>query len=203
MSASPYSEAMAGRLDTLHPRLLQYFSTIPDGFVGSGRGTFDVVGTPRRWLWPVLAMLAGGGILFPVWQTDVPFEIENRQTDDGLRARRVFHLVGGDRVMVDRMRAVAGRLVDALGTRGALRAGFDANVDDGALVLRSNAVGLRVGRAHVSLPAVIRPRVTLVERIDGSTERQHVALTIDLPVIGRIYEYSGSFDYEVRAKGEQ
>ena len=55
----------------------------------------------------------------------------------------------------------------------------------------------------MSLPALIRPRVTLVERIDGSSERQHVALTIDLPVIGRIYEYSGSFDYEVRAKGEQ
>ena len=43
-------------------------------------GTFDRVGTPRRWLWPVLRVLQRRRILFPVWEHDVPFTIENART---------------------------------------------------------------------------------------------------------------------------
>ncbi|MEJ3403998.1 DUF4166 domain-containing protein [Rathayibacter sp. YIM 133350] len=202
MRTSPYERALGGRIHDLDPRLRAYFSTIPEGQVGQGRGTFDVVGTPRRWLWPVLWLLSGDDVLWPVWQGGVPFEIENRQVGDALVARRVFHLSGGDRVMVDEMRCTAGRLVDALGSRGDVRAGFEATVDAGALQLDSRAVGFRIRHLRVTVPRLIRPRVRLVERIDGASGRQHVRLTITLPVLGLIYEYAGSFEYELRPEGE-
>lgn len=79
MSGSPYQlSAPADVLARLHPRLRTYFGRIPSGHVGRGSGTFSVVGTPRRWVWPVLAVLARDAVLFPVWEHDVPFTVENR-----------------------------------------------------------------------------------------------------------------------------
>ncbi|MBE7163154.1 MAG: DUF4166 domain-containing protein, partial [Williamsia herbipolensis] len=85
----------------LHPRLRAYFAAIPPGHVGRGDGVFAVVGTPRRWLWPFLALFARDDVMFPVWERDVPFTVENRPVrvgrgsgtrppsapDDGLEAR--------------------------------------------------------------------------------------------------------------------
>ena len=79
MTPSPYQlTTPPDVLDRLHPRLRTYFGPVPPGHVGRGEGVFAVVGTPRRWLWPVLAWLARDGVVFPVWERDVPFTVENR-----------------------------------------------------------------------------------------------------------------------------
>lgn len=167
---------------------------------------FDVVGTPRLWTWPVLAVLGRAGVVFPTWERDVSFTVENRATVDGaVIARRAFDLCGGERIMVDRVSMTPIGLVDELGTGGSggvVRAAFRAEVVDGALVLHSIRVGIRLGRLRVELPRSCAPRVTLIERFDDADERQHVSVTIDLPVIGRLYEYSGSFEYAVHSETE-
>ena len=56
MTRSPYELSIGAEvLARLHPRLRTYFGPVPPGHVGRGEGVFTVVGTPRRWLWPVLA----------------------------------------------------------------------------------------------------------------------------------------------------
>ena len=188
---SPWQHVLGVAPAGLHPRLRDYFSAIPAGSVGRGSGTFARVGTPRRLLWPVLALLARDGIVFPVWARDVPFAIENRFDGEVLRARRTFRFARGDRVMVDAVVARDGRIVDRLGRGGTVRAELAAGVEDGALVLRSVRIAWR------GIPIPFAPRVTLVERWDDASERQHVALTLDAPLIGRVYEYAGRFDYAV------
>ncbi|WP_394768763.1 DUF4166 domain-containing protein [Lacisediminihabitans sp.] len=79
---SPYRAVVGGALDGLHPRLRAYFGAIPVGSLGRGEGVFDVVGTPRRWLWPALWVLGRQGVLFAVWQRDVPFTVINRPIVD-------------------------------------------------------------------------------------------------------------------------
>jgi hypothetical protein len=196
--ASPYERAVGSAVERLHPRLRAYFSAIPAECVGRGVGVFDVVGTPRRWAWPALAVLARWGVVFPVWEQEVPFTVENRATASGsVSARRVFELRGGVRTMVDSVAFTRIGLVDTLGAGGHVRAVFTADVVGGALVLESTRVGIAMGRMRVSLPRVTAPRVRLVERFDETIDRQRVAVTIDLPVIGRIYEYSGSFEYVI------
>ncbi len=74
------------------------------------------MGTPRRWLWPVLALLGRAGIVFPVWERDVPFEVENRPTARGLAGIRTFRFGTGSRVMVDEVRWSGGRLLQGLGS---------------------------------------------------------------------------------------
>ena len=198
---SPYQLALGPAVDRLHPRLHAYFSAIPRGSVGRGSGVFDVVGTPRRWVWPALAVLARRGVVFPVWEKEVPFTVENRPTASGsVTARRVFRLQGGDRVMVDAVSFTRIGLVDALGVGGRVRAAFSVTVVDGALVLDSNRVGLALGPMRLSLPQLLSPRVRLVERFDEAQDRQTVSVSIDMPVLGRIYEYAGSFRYAIEGE---
>lgn len=187
---SPY-EAL--RLDGLHPRLRAYFSTMPDGFVGRGEGVFDVVGTPRRWLWPVLWVLGRQGVVFPYWGRDVPFTVTNIQKDAGLTATRTFHFASGPRSMTDLMSLRDGALHDELGARRRYGVVLEATVENGALRLRSVRMWVRLGRIPVPVPA----RVALTERWSDELARQHVSVTITVPVIGRVYEYSGYFDYQV------
>lgn len=167
---------------------------IPAGSVGIGTGQFDVVGTPRRWLWPVLALLARDGVLFPVWQHAVDFRIENRNDDGILRARRTFEFRRGESVMVDAVSLDPSGLVDRLGRRATVLAHLVARVEAGALVLESTSARV----FGIPVPAALAPRMRLTERWDDATDRQHVALTLDAPLLGRLYEYSGSFTYELR-----
>ncbi|MEO6533267.1 MAG: DUF4166 domain-containing protein [Pseudolysinimonas sp.] len=190
---SPWQRALGDEFDDLHPRLHAYFSAIPAGHVGRGSGSFDVVGTPRRWLWPALRVLQRRRILFPVWERNVAFAVENVSDAGAVRALRTFRLAGGDRQMVDAVAIDGGRLVDRLGDRGVLGARLTASVRDGALCLVSTSA--RWGRVRIPFA----PRVRLTERFDDAVGRQHVALTLESRLFGRIYEYSGHFDYRVEA----
>ena len=190
---SPWQRALGDQFASLHPRLHAYFSAIPADRVGRGTGSFDVVGTPRRWLWPALQLLQRRRILFPVWEHEVPFTVENRADAGAVRAIRTFRLADGDRVMVDAVSIDSARLVDHLGDGGKLGARLSASVIDGELRLVSTSA--RWGR----LPIPFAPRVRLTERFDDKAGRQHVALTLESRLFGRIYEYSGHFDYRLEA----
>lgn len=190
---SPWALALGDRADALHPRVRAYVRPLPPGSVGVGTGRFDSVGTPRRWLWPLLALLARDGVLFAVWQHDVDFRVENRNDRGTLRARRTFAFAGGDRVMVDAVSIDGGRLVDRLGRRGTVHAHLEAWVDAGALELRSTSTRV----LGIPIPRAVAPTMRLTERWDDGTARQYVALTLDAPLLGRLYEYSGSFTYEI------
>jgi hypothetical protein len=199
---SPYRAVLGAAFDELHPRLRAYFDTIPAGAVGRGRGVFDTVGTPRRWLWPLLAGFARAQVMFPVWERDVPFTVENRRMQapgagPAVAAVRTFALRGRPSTMVDEIGLSDGALVDRLGAPVRAEARFAASVRDGALRLRSTAVWIVLGGRRVRVPGPLAPVVALTERWDEAAERQHVSIAVRMPVIGRIYQYSGRFEYRI------
>jgi hypothetical protein len=198
-SASPYARALGTRRADLHPTLREYFDTLPPGHVGVGEGVFDQVGTPRRWLQPLLWPLQRRGILFAGWEQDAPFRITNRLVAGRLLGERVLLSTQGRWIMRD---AVVlnrhGRPVDEIGDRALIAAEFDLDVVDGALRLRSRAVGIRLGVLRLRLPRFLAPDVRLAESFDEEAGAQRVRVTIDLPVIGRIYEYGGIFRYRIQ-----
>jgi hypothetical protein len=192
---SPWERALGAGIYELDPGLRSYFGQIPAGMVGRGSGVFDVVGTPKRWLWPVLAILALDGIVFPAWERDVPFTVTNRPAPRGtVAAKRVLRFPGTGWAMTDRVGITAAGLTDRLGRSGLLAATFEPSVEQGRLVLRSTGVTLRVGPLRIPFGR-LAPRVMLVERREG--DRQHVSLTLDAPIVGRIYEYAGWFRYVI------
>ncbi|MFZ6991514.1 DUF4166 domain-containing protein [Curtobacterium sp. RRHDQ66] len=213
MTRSPYElSTTPDVVDRLHPRLRAYFGAIPPGHVGRGDGVFDVVGTPRRWLWPVLALFARDAVMFPVWQRQVAFTVENRAARVGrgsslearvaVRAHRTFHLRSGDRTMVDAITAEPDGLVDHLGRHGRVSARLRVEVDvdgpdAGALRLVSTRVTFRALGRGWSLPALIAPRVTLTERFDDEADLQRVSLVLTAPIVGTLYRYEGAFRYVI------
>ena len=215
MSRSPYELSTPPEvLARLHPRLRTYFAAVPPGHVGRGEGVFTVVGTPRRWVWPVLAWFARDAVMFPVWERDVPFTVENRparvrrgsgtglEARPAVRAHRTFRFRSGARTMVDAITAEPDGLVDHLGRRGRVSARLRAQVDDtgpdaGALRLVSTRVTFRALGRDLRLPAALSPRVTLTERFDDEADLQRVSLVLTAPVLGTLYRYEGAFRYEI------
>lgn len=185
--------------DDLDPGLRDYFGVIPAGHVGRGEGVFDVVGVRRRWLWPFLAVLALDGIVFPAWERQVPFSVTNRPGPNGtVTAKRLFEFPETGWIMTDEVGITPSGLADRLGRSGFLWVALRASVVNGRLVLRSTGVTVRVGRIRIPL-GPLSPRLTLVERRDG--HRQHISLRLHLPLIGTLYEYSGSFTYVIEPEG--
>ena len=208
---SPYRVVLGAAFDELHPRLRTYFDAIPDDAVGRGSGMFETVGTPRRWVWPVLAWFARAHVMFPVWERAVPFTVANRAVTaaDGspaVAATRSFDLTAHRRprtaLMVDEIGVSGGALIDRLGDPVRAEALFRATVRDGGLRLRSTTVRLVVGDRRVPIPRLVAPVVVLTERWDDATDRQEVSIVVAVPVIGRIYQYKGRFRYGIE-KGER
>lgn len=195
MEPSPWEQALGEQFLQLDPRLRAYFGAIPSGAVGDGRGVFRVVGTPRRWLWPLLAVLARDAVLFPVWEREVPFHVRNTPGPSTVAALRRFDFESGSRTMCDLVSVEAGALVDRLGRRGSVVVALVATVDGGALVLRSTRVRLW----GIPLPRVLAPHMALVERWDEAGSHQHVSFVLHSALIGRLYEYDGWFDYRIAA----
>ncbi len=195
---SPYTRALGEHASELHPRLRTYFQAVPDGAVGVGEGVFRRVGTPRRWLWPALRMLERRGVVAACWEREVPFRVENRTIASRAIGEREFRLSRGTWTMHDVVALTRhGRVVDELGEPGLIAASFDVDVHEGGLRLTSRAIGLRLGRVRLRIPALVRPTVRVWERFDDDIGRQRVSLTVDAPLIGRVYEYDGEFTYRI------
>jgi len=205
--SSVWEQANPGLLARLDPRLQGYFSEIPAGQVGRGSGIFECVGSPRRWLWPVFLMLSWDRVIFPVWQQQVRFEVENRPWHDErgnttIQARRSFHFVAGTRVMVDAITAEQQTseeigLIDYLGSSGRLAANLQAEAKDGALSLSSTSVSFRLWRRSFTLPRAISPTVRITEGIDESTGLQQISMELRQPQLGLLYQYRGKFSYRI------
>lgn len=195
-AGAPWASALGDRAEQLAPALQDYFGPIPEGCRGVGEGVFTRVGSPRRLLWPLLALLGRWDVVFPVWEHDVPFEIVNVPTPHGLVSVRRFHFSRGVRTMTDRILVTRHGLRQRFGAGERMVAELRVDPVDEGLLIASGRVGIRMLGLRWSLPAAWAPRVRVRERAlpDG---RQHVSLTLDLPLVGRLYEYAGAFSYRV------
>jgi hypothetical protein len=194
MSTSVYQRVTDLDIDSLVPELRTYFTGSRE--IGVGTGVFEVAGSRLRILRPLLVQLARKGILFPDYARDVPFDIVNSPTADGaLHAVRTFHLPEGDRVLIDTMRVINGRLHDFMGKREGFEVQLSVTIKDGILQMRSDRQWLNLARVRIRLPRLAT--VTVTESWDGG--RQHVDVRLRSPVLGEWFRYAGSFDYQYRS----
>ena len=194
MPRSVYQRVLGDEFEALAPELRAYFSAPPPGSVGRGHGVFEIAGSPRRWLAPLLALFAWRRILFPEFARDVPFTVTNIPgPGNGLSARREFHFPARERVMQDTMHVVDGHLHDFLGRRGGLEVRLRVSVVGGALRMVSDRAWLHLRGLRLPLPALLSARVVLFESWDDGHQRVDVRMRH--PLLGEIFRYSGTFDY--------
>lgn len=200
-SDSPYQRALGERLAELHPKTAWYFRTIPDGRVGRGTGVFTRAGSPHLWLRPAFLVAERLGVAFAGRERDVPFRIENRTQNGKTVSVRHFELPGRTWTMTDTVTLLPGRVLRTeIGPRRTVVCTFDIAARDGAVVLTVRRVGLRFGGLRVAVPPALGIRLGLVERWDTERERHHVNMTIDAPLLGRVYEYTGFFEYAIESE---
>ena len=99
--------------------------------------------------------------------------------------------------MVDEIGVTSGTLDDRLGRPVRAVAVFRASIREGGLRLRSERVTLVAGRLRLRVPRAVAPLIVLTERFDEHEDRQRVAITVTMPIVGRVYQYAGWFRYEV------
>ena len=99
--------------------------------------------------------------------------------------------------MVDAIGADADGLTDRLGRSGRLEARLDGRVVDGALHLTSSRLFLHHRGRRVSVPRWCAPLVHLTERFDDASDRQRVSVVLSSGLLGKLYEYSGTFRYSI------
>lgn len=193
----PYRQALGAQASTLHPRLESYFSPLPPGRAGHGHGVLTRLGS-RSPLRILMRPFQSRGAFYAGWADDVPFEVINRGEDGAVVAERRFHVSGEAWVMRDRVTLAGdGLMEDLIGAPPMLSAVFEVAVESGALVLRSHRMRIQLGRLRLRVPRPVAPRILLEERFLDELDRQQVSVSVDLPVLGRIYEYEGTFTYRI------
>lgn len=201
-AGTPWASALGWRIDQLPPALAEYFRGVPYGSHGLGEGVFERVGSPRVWLWPLLALLGRWNVAWPVWEKEVRFTIVNVPTPHGQISVRRFHFDSGDRTMTDRIVWTSRGLRQRMGAGERMVSELFVQPDGDELLITSGRVGVELAGLRFTLPPSWAPRITVRERAldDG---RQHVDLAIDLPIVGRLYEYAGAFTYSVEHVGDR
>ncbi|GAA4155066.1 DUF4166 domain-containing protein [Gryllotalpicola daejeonensis] len=211
-----YRSVLGASFAELHPRLRTYFSPIPAGSVGRGAGVFERVGTRPAWLRPLVRLLFDRShVLTARWGERVPFTVVNRpaSTDAGaaaVAAERRIAFPSGEWTMVDEISAAGPHprvgdgagIRDLIGSPPRLDVLLDAQVQGGALEMRSRAATLILGRVRMPVPRPLAPTVTLTEQWDDSAAKQRVSVTVRAPLFGTIYEYAGTFSYAIESAGE-
>ena len=211
---SVYQRALGPAFSLLQPELQRYFSLAPgaendDGATvsGVGSGTFDVAGCPVPALRPFLRLTSSDNALFPEYQHNVPFSIENRASLNAsgqpqLTAVRTLHFENRTRVMEDATSwdDNLGKAVGALGRSGRLLTDVACSVGaDGRMRIISRRSRLAAGRRSVALPPVFDAAAFTEQWWDESEHRFRIRTKVIQRQLGTVLEYDGSFTYSVRA----
>jgi hypothetical protein len=196
---------LGDHVDRMQPELSDYVDGVHRGDAGIGRGEYSFAGPSRGWLAPLFALAAPTHALFGERGRAVGLTVVNVPHRDAhgrvcLSSTRSFAFYGVTRTMEDTM--LAGRdglLHDFLGRRRFLEVSLRLGVSaEGWLRMRSVGTWLWLGRMRVPVPLIFSARVDLTERWDAESGSQGVEVTLTHPVLGRVFEYRGSFVYEPR-----
>jgi hypothetical protein len=210
--ASVYQLAMGRDFALLQPELQEYFSLAAESgpasasgpAIGIGTGTFDVAGCPHRTLRPLMHLASRDNALFPEYQRDVPFSIENRAHLDAagrsaLTAVRTIDFDGVRRTMQDTtVWEDAAGLRDVLGRSGAVRTNLTCSAGtDGRMRLVSRRTSFGAGRFLLRVPRLLEAAAFTEQWWDRAEGRFRIRTKVLQRQMGLVLEYQGSFSYRL------
>lgn len=201
---SIYQRALGDEFDDLHPKMQRRFGfTSEDGVAAIGRGTMAYVRNGGPYTLPFLAVGATMNTMFPEENTAVPFTIRNyayedaygRETVTWLRTFRLPRERHFDAAMI--YSEERDRIVDYLGERHHLAVDVDIGVSDqGGIELTTGAQRLYAFGTGIDFPLVLSATANVHEWYDETADTYRIAVRVTNPIVGLVFEYSGSFDVE-------
>lgn len=203
---SVYQRALGADFDRLQPELQDYFSLAPgEQRYGVGTGVFDVAGSPRPVLRPLISALPVTNAFFPDYGRAVPFTIRNYAHLDpfgrsSLTAVRTFSFDRAERIFEDTtsLTSPAG-LTDYVGRRRNLATDLQLSVSaDGRLHMHSPHTRLFLGRLRVPVPVLAGADAHAEQWWDAESGMFRIRTLVRQRQLGTVFVYDGSFRYEYR-----
>lgn len=206
MSArSIYERALGEKFRELHPRIRERFGfASDDGVACVGRGRMAVVRNGGAFTYPFLLAGTLHNVMFPEQGTAVPFSVYNFAYEDEYGRETVTWVREFELPRPRRFDATMiyseerDRVVDYLGTHQHLAVDIDLAVDEatGGLSITAGDQRLYAFGLGGSFPAVLTGRADVLEWYDDEEERYRIAVHVENPVVGTLFEYRGWFEVE-------
>lgn len=203
---SIYQRALGTEFGQLQPELQEYFSLHEDSKAfGTGRGTFDVAGSPARLLSPFFSLAARENLFFPEYENNVDFTVRNWAHLDpfgrpSLTARRDLSFTTGTRVFEDTTSWTGRRFVDYLGAHRRMATALTCEVTgDGHMRMISSATRLFAGPLRLPLPDAVGAQAYMEQWWDEDEHRFRIKTNVLHRQLGPVLVYAGSFTYELTA----
>ncbi|PYF99012.1 protein of unknown function [Georgenia satyanarayanai] len=199
---SLFQRAMGPDFESLHPMLQRRFGVgLSRGEACVGRGVMTEIRRGPWWTVPFLQVGRLRNILIPDVGTDVPFVIENYPYSDPFGRETVTFVreydVRGRRRRFDATMVLDGaRIVDYLGTHQHLAVDLDLRVEDGRLVLTSDAQRFYEGPFGFRFPMLLSGRAHLREWFDEDAGVFRIDLRVTNRHFGFLFGYRGWFTCE-------
>ena len=136
-----------------------------------------------------------GGPVTHLTGRDVPVDVHvyEDQTHGGTVWERRYDFAGARRAVAKTTKRVdrSGRLLECFG-RGF---GMEIHVyeEGGALNFRSRSFYVQIGRRRIRFPYLMSPGTLLVEHIDEGNGRFRFRMTVNHPILGRVFFQDGIF----------
>ncbi|WP_299166000.1 DUF4166 domain-containing protein [uncultured Arthrobacter sp.] len=203
MTSSIYQRALGTEFGRLQPELQEYFSLHENSQVyGTGRGTFDVAGSPARLLKPFFSVAAKENSFFPEYENHVDFTVRNWAHLDpfgrpSLTARRDISFSAVARVFEDTTSWTGDRLIDYLGVHRRMATALTCEVTAGGhMRMVSSATRLFAG-LRLPLPDVIGAQAYMEQWWDEDEHRFRIKTNVLHRQLGPVLVYAGWFSYEL------
>ncbi|TPW73193.1 DUF4166 domain-containing protein [Schumannella sp. 10F1B-5-1] len=206
-----FAAAMGDDFAGLHPMLQRRFGVgLDSGYGCTGRGVMARIRRGPWWTVPFLQIGRLRSILVPDVGADVPFTIHNLPYRDPLGRETVtfvreYAMPRRGRSPVQRRfdatmiragdaRPGDRRIIDYLGSHQHLAVDLELRaLDDGSLLLRSDAQRFYEGPVAFRFPMLFSGRAELRERFDDDTGEFRVSLRVTNPRFGFLFGYEGAF----------
>ncbi len=201
---SIYKQALGEEFEKLHPRIRERFEFNSDSGIASvGRGIMDSIWYSKRAMLP-LQLGTMRHIMFPQGGKQIPFTIENyayqdcfgRETVTWIRQfqfpnkKRHF-----DATMIYSKQHE--RIVDYLGTKQHLAVDLEISAaTNGGLRIRSGEQRFYEHWLQFRFPTLLTGVADVCEWYDDESEKFKISVEVTNPLLGKVFEYQGSFQVE-------
>jgi hypothetical protein len=201
---SIYERELGEQFEQLHPKIRERFGfDSSDDVAAIGRGTMRYVRNGGPHLYPFLRLGAAMATMFPEENTAVPFEIRNYAYEDAYGRETVTWLRRFQMPTERRFDAAMiysderDGIVDYLGDRHHLAVDVDLEVSEvGGMRLRTGAQRLYAFGLGVPFPMALSATADVHEWYDDEAETYRIAVSVENPYLGLVFEYEGQFEVE-------
>ncbi|MFD2043881.1 DUF4166 domain-containing protein [Ornithinibacillus salinisoli] len=197
---SIYRQVLGENYNKLHPMLQRRYA-FENATPFMAKGVMKNVYSGPRWLYPLFILGTKWDVLFPEYGQNIPFQIKNtplksRGDEEQVLWEREFIFGKKKRyfnalMSLDEKRNV---IKDYFGEPPVFYSDLALIVTEyGGLIIESKKQRIVLGKLEIPLPKLLQGKAIIKEEFDEEKGIYFISVTVNNPLIGRLFGYEGEF----------